>query len=406
MPDCATEPDADRDDAPKENGGRLTARILIVDDDAQVRGDCSRLLGADGHECVAVASGNEALQRLPEDFDLVLTDLNMPGAIDGNELAHRVRLASGADVIMMTGHPELATAILALREGASDYLIKPIEAERLRWTVERCLEKRKLSKELAREKSLRQELGRANEKLSGMGRMSEAFGQFVTPEVARYALARGDGLCDQGELKDVTVLFVDVRSFTPFAAAVSPRESVTALNEIYACVIAAVQAEGGILNKFIGDGMMALFGAPTPLDDHASAAARAAVAAMKAIETLARSRKDRGLIPLRVGMGLNTGEVIAGCLGTARRAEYSVIGDPVNVASRLEEIAKPGQILVGPETAERLKFSAGLTDHGPAALTGLPKQITVREISSFGGSFSGEWHVPSSVSPAYVRLPS
>lgn len=355
-------------------------RILIVDDDARVRSICGRFLSATGHEIAEAASGDEAAGRLQEQFDIVLTDLEMPGSIDGSELSRRALAGSSSDVIIMTGNPGIMTVIRALREGAYDYLVKPFSEETLLHTIRRCLDKRGLSKELAQEKSLRAELAQAYTELSTMERMRDTFGQFVTPEIARFVLANPHGASDQGEQRTLTVLFADVRNFTPFAAKVSPREAVSALNEIFACVIKAIQAEGGILNKFIGDGMMALFGAPAPLENHAAAAANAARAAMQSIEALARAREGKGLIPLRVGMGINTGEMIAGCLGTAERTEYSVIGGAVNLASRLEAIAKPGQILVGPETARLLAAAFDLRDQGPLTLKGLPIPIRVGEV--------------------------
>ncbi|MFA5138249.1 MAG: adenylate/guanylate cyclase domain-containing protein [Elusimicrobiota bacterium] len=356
------------------------SKILIVDDDPRLRQICRRFLSTAGHEITEAAAGEEAAGRLSEDFDIVLTDLGMPGPIGGNELTRRVRSGSSSDVIIMTGNPELETTIQALKDGAYDYLIKPFSEETLRHAISRCLDKRSLSKELAREKALRTELDRAYTELSTMDRVRDTFGQFVTPEVARFVLANPDSICDRGEQKVLTVLFADVRSFTPFAGKVPPQHAVSALNEVFACIIEAIRSEGGILNKFMGDGMMALFGAPAPLEHHAIAAARAAVKAMQAIESLARSRQEKGLIPLRVGMGINTGEMVAGCLGTVERSEYTVVGEAVNIASRLEEIAEPGQILAGPETAGSVKGVFNLRDHGTVSLPGVSRGIHVEEI--------------------------
>ncbi|MFA6093717.1 MAG: adenylate/guanylate cyclase domain-containing protein [Elusimicrobiota bacterium] len=360
--------------------GRFFSKILIVDDDPRLRHICARFLGATGHEIAEAGTGDEALLRLSENFDIVLTDLSMPGSVDGNELTRRVRSSASSDVIIMTGNPELETTIQALRDGAYDYLVKPFSEETLRHAIRRCLDKRALSKELSREKALRTELDRAYADLSTVERVRDTFGQFVTPEVARFVLANPHSACDQGEQRVLTVLFADVRGFSPFAGKVPPREAVAALNEIFACIIEAVQSEGGILNKFMGDGIMALFGAPAPLEHHALAAAKAAVKAMQAIESLAQSRQEKGLIPLRVGIGINTGEMIAGCLGTAERTEYSVIGDAVNIASRLEELAEPGRILAGPETVDFIKGAFELKDYGTESLSGISQQVRVGEI--------------------------
>ena len=356
------------------------SKILVVDDAVRLRRICTRFLSATGHKIVESSTGDDAIRRLPEEFDIVLTDLNMPGSVNGNELTRQVRSRSSSDIIIMTGNPELETAIQALRDGAYDYLIKPFSEETLRHAIRRCMDKRKLSEELVREKALRVKLDQAYTDLSTMENVRDTFGQFVTPEVARFVLANPDSISDQGEQKNMTVLFSDVRSFTSFAGRVPPQQAVSALNEIFACIIKAIQSEGGILNKFIGDGMLALFGTPVPLIDHAVRATKAAVTAMQAIEALARSRQEKGMIPLRVGMGINTGEMVAGCLGTAERTEYTVIGDAVNIASRLEEIAEPGQILLGPETVKAVGAVFDVRDLGMVPLPGISRPVCVGEI--------------------------
>ena len=354
--------------------------ILVVDDEAQIRDVCSQVLTNADYEVRTVASGEEALPLLGQGWDIVLTDFSMPGKVDGGELMWRVRSAGDADVIIMTGYPTLDMAVQAVKGGAFDYLIKPFSIDTLLVAVKRCANKRELSQELAREKILREELHQVYARLEQMEQVREAFGQFVTPEVAAYVLAHPQDFLKHGERRVVTVLFADVRSFTSFAACAEPEEVVSALNEIFALVIEAVQREGGILNKFIGDGLMALFGAPVPNEGHARAAARAALRARDAIEVLAVSRYKLQKEPLRVGIGLNTGEVVAGCVGTKERAEYSVIGNTVNLAARLEKAAAPGQILLGPETGRLLRGAFELSGTITLKLPGFSQPTPVAEL--------------------------
>ena len=206
------------------------------------------------------------------------------------------------------------------------------------------------------------------------------FGQFVTPEVAEFVLAHPNDVWKGGELKKVTILFADVRNFTSFSARVSPEEVVRALNDIFVPAIDAFHREGGILNKFIGDGLMALFGVPIPNEDHAVSAARAALRARDAVEALSESRRNLNQEPLRIGIGVNTGEVVAGCIGTKERAEYSVIGHNVNLAARLEKVAAPGQILIGPETVKLLREKFELSGTIPLKLAGIPEPVPVTEL--------------------------
>jgi len=355
-------------------------RILVVDDETTIRDLCCQTLSLAGYDVSTAESGEEAVERLGEDWDIVITDLMMPGAVDGNELVRRTRALGSADVLIMTAHPAMDTAIQAVRGGAFDYLLKPFSLDTLLTAVQRCVEKRQLSRELAREKALRAELDQAYTSLARMEKVRETFGQFVTPEVAEYVLAHPDDFWKRGERKVVTILFADVRAFSSFSARIQPEEAVSALNDIFVRVIDAIHREGGVLNKFLGDGLMALFGAPVPNEDHVFAAARAALRAQSAVEAWAGSRPASALGPLRIGIGINTGAVMAGCVGTRERAEYSVIGHPVNLAARLEEQAAPGQILVGPETARLLAGAFELRDLAPMRLTGIPDPVPMVEL--------------------------
>ena len=364
-----------------ERAGRSSARLLVVEDDASVRRAVVRMLEAAGHEVTAAGSGDEALTMLGVAFDLVLTDLRLPGGADGNEVVRRFRSAGSADVIIMTAFPQLDTAVQGLRDGAYDYLVKPVGEDQLRAVVGRCLEKRRLSAELAREKSLRAELQRAYAQLAELNRVRDIFGQFATPEVAGEVMTHPEDFWTRGERRRVTVMFADVRDFTVFAASVPPEEATLSLNEVFTVLQEAVRAEGGILNKFLGDGAMALFGAPVPLDAHEAAAVRAALRAQEGFRALAERRRAQGRSALGVGIGINTGEVMAGCLGSKERTEYSVIGSPINLAARLEKAAEAGQTLVGPETAAALAGAFELRDLGPRAFHGMAEPTPVRAVA-------------------------
>lgn len=357
-------------------------KILVVDDEPHIQELCQRLLAGEGHDVHTAPTGAQALERLNEGWDLVLTDVTMPGGVDGIQVVRAVRAAGDADVIVMTAYPEITVVINALREGAYDFLIKPYNRETLFRTVSRCAEKRKLSVQLSREKALRQELETAYAQLVELKKINDTFGHFVSPEVVRY-LSEHPELVKQrtGERVTATVMFVDVRRFTPFAVSVDPERALETLNRIFEGVVEAVNAEGGVVNKFMGDGALALFGAPIPLKDHAAAAARAALRAQEHVEKMADARRAEGLEALRIGIGLNTGLLVAGCLGSAERAEYTVIGNTVNTAARLEEAAVPGQILVGPETARQLGVACTLKPLPPRPLAGLPDPLPVWELT-------------------------
>jgi class 3 adenylate cyclase len=199
---------------------------------------------------------------------------------------------------------------------------------------------------------------------AGLATLTDVLGKFASPEVARFALSAPKEFWNKAERRTVTTLFADVRGFTAFAARVPPEEALATMNDIFACLCEVVGSEHGIVSRFLGDGMLALFGAPLALDDHASAAARAALEARAKIDVWADARRRRGLEPLCIGLGLNTGSLIAGCVGTRERTEYTVVGHAVNVASRLVAAAEPSQILIGPGTAALLPWTFVVRDKG------------------------------------------
>jgi adenylate cyclase len=163
-------------------------------------------------------------------------------------------------------------------------------------------------------------------------RLHAAFGTYVDPALAARLLEQGDDVFT-GERREVTVMFVDVRDFTPFAEANTAEDTVARLNALFEIVVPAVVDAGGHVNKFLGDGALAVFGAPNDLADHADAAVAAAVL----IQRLVAERFDGAL---RIGIGINTGVVIAGTIGGGGKLEFTLIGDTVNVAARVEQLTK------------------------------------------------------------------
>lgn len=360
----------------------MPAKILVVEDDPGVRKAVTRMLAASGYDVSSAESGEEAVGRVDDAFDVVVTDLKLPGAIDGNEVTRRFRVSGMTDVIIMTAFPQLETSIRALRDGAYDYLVKPVSEDFLRAVVERCLERRRLSEDLAREKALRSELHRAYFELAELTRVREIFGQFATPEVAKVVMRNPEDFWTRGEKRKVTVLFADIRNFTAYSASVPPEQTTAAVNAVFSILQDAVHRAGGILNKFLGDGAMALFGAPIPLQNHEAAAIRAALSIQREMGVLAKKRAATGLRPLNLGIGINTGDVIAGCLGTKERTEYSVIGSPINLAARFEKAAEPGQVLLGPQTAAAVRADFELKDLGAREFHGLPGSVPVFAVLS------------------------
>jgi adenylate cyclase len=180
-----------------------------------------------------------------------------------------------------------------------------------------------------------------------------------------------------GENREVSVLFADLRGFTPLTEGMEPQQVIALLNECMEHLSQAVDAEGGVVDKFIGDEIMAVFGAPATQADHAGRAVRAAVGMRTGIAVMNAKRAGRGLPPLAVGIGIASGVAVAGNMGSTDRLNYTVLGRIVNLAARLTDLAKPGQILVSDATMADARDLVETTCLGPQALKGFSTGVEV-----------------------------
>ncbi|AKS36784.1 adenylate/guanylate cyclase domain-containing protein [Mycolicibacterium goodii] len=203
-------------------------------------------------------------------------------------------------------------------------------------------------------------------------RLQAAFGSYVDPLLAARLLEQGDDVFS-GERREVTVMFVDIRDFTPFAEANPAEDVVARLNALFGIVVPAVVEAGGHVNKFLGDGALAIFGAPNDLADHADAAVSAAA-------TIHRRVAGQFGGTLRIGIGINSGKVIAGTIGGGGKLEFTLIGDPVNVAARVEQLTKitGDEILLTRDCVEALgNRPSGLVDRGSHGVKGKSAPVQV-----------------------------
>ena len=206
--------------------------------------------------------------------------------------------------------------------------------------------------------------------------IKNSFGRYVTPEIVERIIANPDNQWMKGSKVDVSVLFVDIRGFTGLSENKDPERIVEMLNDYFTCVYDAVINYGGHINKFVGDEAMVIFGAPVSNPRHAEDAVRAALEIHKEILKLNRVKRT-GSENIQVGVGINSGEMVAGNLGSPMRMEYTVIGDNVNIASRLTSRAKAGEILIGSSTHDLIKDTGvfQVKNRGRVSVKGRDKKV-------------------------------
>ena len=323
--------------------------VLVVDDDPLNRSILTRALERDGHVVRTATTGEEALDSLRRDAaDVVLLDVVMPG-MDGVEVLEELkRDASLRDVpvIMISALDDYDHVVRCIEIGAEDYLPKPFDPVLLRARINAGLARARLN---ALERD----------------RVRGVFARFLPETVVDEVLSRGDGDLRLGGIRRVgTALFTDLRGFTTFAEATAPDRVVDVLNRYFEEMTGAILDAGGTLLAYLGDGILAVFGAPIEADDHADRALRAA-------REMSRERLPRFNDWLRsegigdgfeMGSGISSGPFMSGNVGSERRLEYTAIGDTVNTAARLESLTKeqPHSVLISESTRTLLSGDDGL----------------------------------------------
>jgi adenylate cyclase len=317
----------------------------------------ARGLEQQGHTIVFAEHGREALELLRRDgFDLVLLDVLMP-VLDGYQVLAELKLEPhlrDIPVIMTSSLDELDSVVKCVEMGAEDYLTKPINPVLLNARINASLEKKWLRDQ-----------------------QRELISKFATKEVADDLLTSGFSL--GGKHLDASAMFCDIRSFTTIAEAREPAETIELLNDYYTLMMDAIGGEGGIVNQIIGDGLMAIFGAPLPREDHRQAAVLAARQMIELIRLFNEEQAARDKVQIRIGVGIASGEVVAGYTGTNHRATYTCVGDTVNVAARLESHTKVlnRPILIDENTRLGLDDGIAVEAQGELSVKGKTQPVKV-----------------------------
>jgi class 3 adenylate cyclase len=211
-------------------------------------------------------------------------------------------------------------------------------------------------------------------------RLKGTLGRYVSGDIAERILSSPNDLDLQGELRRVTALFLDVRGFTALSEKLAPEAILELLNTYFELVVDRVAAHGGTVNKFMGDAALCIWGAPREVPDPEKAAVQCAIEIQRAAQRVSLERKQKGLPAVELGIGINTGEAVAGNLGAAQRLEYTVIGDAVNVAQRIEALARGGEVLVSQSVQEKLPKGLLAIAREPVKLKGKTQLVQLWEV--------------------------
>ena len=338
------------------------ARLLVVDDNKVNRLLLTRNLELMGHRVASADNGRTALSMLRrEPYDLMLLDIEMP-EMDGFEVLEQIRgdlALRDVPVIVTSSLEGLDNVVRCIELGAEDYLTKPVNPVLLKARIGASLEKKRLRDQ-----------------------QKEFVRRFATPEVARDLQQSGFAL--GGKRVRGSVLFADIRGFTPLAESQPPEETIELLNTYYTLMFDAIGGHGGIVSHIAGDGLMAIFGAPVTLPEPGAAAVAAALEMIELIALFDVEQASAGKPQIRIGVGIASGEMVAGYTGTNERATYTCIGDTVNLAARLEAHTKVASraILIDDATRATLRDPAGVEALGSVTLPGKTHAVSIFAVGS------------------------
>lgn len=340
--------------------------ILIVDDTEANRVLLNDLILALGYRPQLADNGLSALAAIrTAPPDLVLLDILMPqmGGFEVLDIMRQEGSLRDIPVVVVSAIDDQASIVRCIQAGADDYLIKPIDQVLLKARIGASLERKRLRDQetavrrqietynLALEQRVREQVAQITATELERAKLS----RYLSPSVVEQVLGAGQELALGGRRLEVTVLFTDIRGYTALSRQIDVGQVVELLNEHFTAVSEIVFKYGGTLDKFIGDSVMAVFGSPFASGSEARHAVLAALEIQAMVEQRNREAARTGVPTFQIGIGINTGDVISGNIGSPHKMDFTVIGSTVNLTARLTEVAKPGEIMLGAATVDQLQ---------------------------------------------------
>lgn len=339
-------------------------KILVADDEADlellIRQKFRQKIRDNQYEFVFAVNGRDAIEKLNEhrDIDILLSDINMPEMDGLSLLAVLPEVAPLTKTVMVSAYGDMENIRVAMNKGAFDFITKPVNFQDLELTIEKTIQ------HVAQVKNSLQALKENN-----------ILKMYVDSSVLNFMCTREyEKALTANENTEATVAFIDICGFTSISETENPDAVVGLLNKYFDVMVKGIIDQNGTIDKFIGDCVMAVFNGPYHLD--------------RAIEAALKIRSDISALPPEfsfqpaVSIGINSGEMISGNIGSAalKRLDYTVIGDTVNTAQRLQSIADKGQILIAASAYDKVKMSFNCAPLGPRALKNKAAEIMVYEV--------------------------
>jgi len=378
----------------------MSSRILVVDDTPANIQVLSSTLKEKGYQISVATSGRQALEIVGRvQPDLILLDVMMP-EMDGFETCQRLKESDPTKdipVIFLTARTETADVVRGFETGAVDYVAKPFNAWELLARVNTHLTVDQLRRSLAGKNA---ELARAH------ALVRRAFGRYVSEEVAESLLRTPEALELGGEEREVTILMSDLRGFTAMAARLTAHEVIEVLNLYLEWMVDVISRYEGTIDEIIGDAILVLFGAPVSCQDHADKAVACGLAMQLAMKEVNQRLSSIGAAELEMGIGIHTGQVIVGNIGSARRTKYAAVGSNVNLAGRIESFTTGGQVLISENTREKIAASLRIDGQYKVEPKGAAHSLLLHEVGGLGEPYNLSMPSRTSVlSPLPAPLP-
>ena len=366
---------------------RHSTKVLLIDDQAIIGEAVRRMLASEADVVFRYCNDPAAALHVANEFGptVILQDLVMPD-IDGLMLVRFFRAnAATRDIplIVLSTKEEPKTKAEAFALGANDYLVKlPDKLEliaRIRYHSKgyiRLLERNDAYQALAR---MAQELQVHNRFIR------ETFGRYLTDDVVQSLLESPEGWKLGGERRKVTLVMTDLRGFTAMSGRLAPEQVVSILNRYLGTMVEVIQSYQGTIDEFIGDAIFILFGAPIQRPDDAERAVACALAMQLAMQGVNAQNRAEGLPEVEMGIGINTGDVVVGNIGSDKRAKYGVVGSDVNLTARIESYTIGGQVLISEATRQDVGSILQLGERLEIAAQGVDTRITIHAVRGIGG---------------------